>query len=115
MLFLSENLAHEERAALFTLDDGTARAIIDPSQCIVDGRDTSGSSHLPSDRELALLTRLGIEAQLLTRRYQGKPVVRLDRDLIYHESIIEVGETIAILGGGVRGRVDGAGTLRPCP
>jgi len=101
VLFLSETLAHEERSVLFTLDDGTARAIIDPSQCILDGRDTS-ASYMPTDRESALLTRLGIEPKLVTQRYKGARHVRLDRRFIYRESIIGVGETIAILGSGVR-------------
>lgn len=98
-------LAREERGITFTIDDATGHAIIDPSGCIIDlakdGRDDT-VSHIPNGREVALLARFGIEAKEWVEMERGRAPVRLDRSFIFREAIIEVGETIAIVGSAVR-------------
>jgi hypothetical protein len=93
--------AHEERGVLFTLDDGTERAIIDPHDCVldlvVDERDASGSNHPPTFQELALVWRHGLEAN---ERFRDGGLGA--KDFVYREAIIGVGEEIAILGSVVR-------------
>lgn len=106
LILLGTTLAHEERAVVFGLDDGTERAIIDPHECIVDlvvdERDASGTEHGPTGREQALLGRLGIDAKAwMTVGHYG-PSFLGDLDFVYREAIIGVGEEIAILGSGVR-------------
>jgi len=107
VLMLNTTLAHEERAVLFTLDDGTARAIIDSHGCtadlVVDERDAAGTDHVPTGREFALLTRFGIEANewMATGSRGGGPRVLVSREFVFREAIIGVGEEVAILGSAV--------------
>jgi hypothetical protein len=92
-------LIRDERGVPFILDDGTARAIVDPSGCRpVLGVDTGGASGTfkkPSGRELAFLVTHG---EAPTESVFGF----FNRDLHYRESVIEAGETITIVGEGVR-------------
>jgi hypothetical protein len=48
IVLLDKRLDHEERSVVFTLDDGTGRAIIDPSECIADLVVTSAMPPVPS-------------------------------------------------------------------
>ncbi len=106
LVLLSTTLAHEERGVMFALEDGTGRAVVDPDGCtldlVVDERNSSGTSGFPTGRQVAVLTRFTIEVNEWTDVDRSRPAVPLPRDFIYREAIIGVGETIAILGGGVR-------------
>ena len=105
LLNLGGTLAHEERGVMFALDDGTERAVVDPTNClvdlVVDERDASGADHRPTGREQVLLSRFNIEQKEWPAARQG-PQIPLDRDFVYREAIIGVGEEIAILGRGMR-------------
>jgi hypothetical protein len=91
-------IIREDRALLFLLDDGTARAIVDPSRSKValefDGRSASGTFDNPTEREQAFL-----DANKIASRHG---LGLFNRSLRYREAIIGVGETIAIFGAPVR-------------
>jgi hypothetical protein len=90
----------------FALDDGTGRAIIDPQDSVldlvVDERDASGTDHAPTGRELILVTRLGLDPKEWLTVGRSEHPFPADRDFVFREAIIGVGEEIAILGSGVR-------------
>jgi hypothetical protein len=89
-------IIREDRAVMFVLDDGSARAIIDPSASKValefDGNSDSGVLDNPNEREQAFLD---------AHATAGKRRI-FNRSLRYREAVIEVGETIAIFGAAVR-------------
>jgi hypothetical protein len=95
----TRQLIREERGVPFILDDGTARAIIDPSGCKAvldfDSRSSSGTFDNPTPRELAFLLKHGASARDGILGY-------FNRDLHYREAVIEAGERIAIIGEAVR-------------
>ena len=89
-------IIREDRAVMFTIDDGTARAIVDPRNSKValsfDGSSDSGTFDNPTEREQAFLDAHE------TSGMHGK----LNRNLRYREAVIELGKTIAIFGAAVR-------------
>jgi len=88
-------LIHEQRGVRFMLLDRSARAIVDPlhAKLAVDVvRTTSGSFNPATAAESALLQRYH-------KRSRGWI---FDKELRYEETVIGVGETIAVLGTGVR-------------
>jgi len=89
-------IIREDRAVMFVLDDGSARAIVDPSSSKValefDGKSDSGFLDNPNEREQAFLD---------AHNTPGRRLV-FNRSLRYREAVIEVGETIAIFGAAVR-------------
>jgi E3 Ubiquitin ligase len=91
-----KNIIREERGVSFLLDDGTGRAIVDPNAAKValdvDGRGNSGTFDEPDEREAAFLARHGTSGQGWV----------FNKRLRYREAVIEVGETVAIVGEGVR-------------
>jgi hypothetical protein len=89
-------VVREARGVPFVLDDGTGRAIVDPGGARVDV-------------DLDMTTRSGtfddatpIEEQFLTRHNLRSAGWVFNRSLRYREGVIEVGETIAVMGQGVR-------------
>lgn len=91
-----KTLIREEQGVPFLLRDGTGHAIVDPRSAKValdvDGRGDSGTFDSPTERESAFLARHGTTGQgwIFNKR------------LRYREAVIEIGETVAILGAGVR-------------
>lgn len=89
-------IIREDRAVMFTIDDGTARAIVDPSRSKValdyDGKSSSGTFDKPNERETAFL-----EAHKTASKHG-----LFNRNLRYREATIGVGDTIAIFGAAVR-------------
>jgi hypothetical protein len=89
-----KQIVREDRAVMFTLDDGSARAIVDPSRSKValefDERSASGTFDNPTEREQAFL-----DAHKTDSRHAFG---LFNRSLRYREAIIAVGETIAIFG-----------------
>ena len=89
-------IIREEQGVTFMLADGTGKAIVDPRSAKValdvDGRGDSGTFDNPSEREQAFLTKHGTtgEGWVFNKR------------LRYREAVIEIGETVAILGAGIR-------------
>jgi hypothetical protein len=80
----------------FVLDDGTGRAIVDPGGARVDV-------------DIDMTTRSGtfddatpIEEQFLTRHGLRSTGWVMNKSLRYREGVIEIGETIAVMGQGVR-------------
>jgi len=90
------SIIREERGVPFRVDDGTGRAIVDPNAAKValdvDGHGESGAFDAPNEREGAFLWRHGMS---------GKGLF-FNKRLRYREAIIGVGETVAIVGEGVR-------------
>jgi hypothetical protein len=89
-------VVREARGVPFVLDDGTGRAIIDPNGARVDV-------------DIDMTTRSGtfddatpVEEQFLTRHGMRSTGWLLNKSLRYREGVIEVGETIAVMGQGVR-------------
>jgi hypothetical protein len=88
----------ERRGVPFVVDDGTGRAIVDPTPSEtrllldVDARSTSGTFDDPTEAERAFLAR---HDQRGTRG-------RFNRGLCYREAVVEIGETVAVLGVGER-------------
>lgn len=80
----------------FAVDDGTGRAIVDPTSARIsldmDARSYSDSFAQASDAQRIFLARHG---------QSHKGWVR-DREFRYYEAIIAIGETVAVLGSGVR-------------
>jgi len=91
-----KQIIKEERGLTFLLDDGTGKAIVDPSAAKValdvDGKGDSGTFDEPNARESAFLQRHGTNGQGWV----------FNKRLRYREAVIEVGETVAIVGEGVR-------------
>ena len=91
-----KTIIREEQGVPFVLSDGTGHAIVDPRAAKValdvDSRGNSGTFDSPTERESAFLARHGTTAQGLI----------LSKRLRYREAVIAVGETVAILGSGVR-------------
>jgi hypothetical protein len=89
-------IIREERGVPFLLSDGTGKAIVDPRSAKValdvDGRGDSGTFDSPSEREQAFLDRHGTSGQGWV----------FNKRLRYREAVIEIGETVAILGEGIR-------------
>jgi E3 ubiquitin ligase len=89
-------ILRDELGVPFLLDDGTGRAIVDPRAAKValdvDVRSNSGTFNNPSLRENAFLQKHG----------QSSEGWIFNKRLRYREAVIEVGETVAILGEGVR-------------
>ncbi len=92
----SSTIIHEVRGVPFYLEDGTGRALVDPQGAeVVLEQDFSTSSGILDDAtpvEEAFLRRHGKEPQGWA----------FNKSLSYRESIIEIGEKVAVLGSGVR-------------
>jgi hypothetical protein len=86
----------EQRGVPFMLVDATGRAIIDPGSAELaldfDNRSTSGTFDDATSIEEAFLARHGQKSQGWV----------FNKGLRYREAVIEIGETIAVLGSGVR-------------
>ena len=89
-------VVREARGVPFVLDDGTGRAIVDPGGARIDV-------------DIDMTTRSGtfddatpIEEQFLTRHGLRATGWVFNKSLRYREGVIEVGETIAVMGQGVR-------------
>jgi hypothetical protein len=89
-------IAREATGVPFVLEDGTGRAIVDPTGARVAV-------------EIDMTTRSGTfdDATPAEARFLGKHGLRatgwvFNRSLRYREGVIEVGETIAVMGQGVR-------------
>lgn len=89
-------VVREARGVPFVLDDGTGRAIVDPSGARVAV-------------DLDMTTRSGtfddatpVEEEFLTRHGLRSTGWVFNKSLRYREGVIEIGETIAVMGQGVR-------------
>ncbi len=89
-------VAREARGVPFVLEDGTGRAIVDP-----------GGARVAVDIDMT--TRSGtfddatpIEEQFLARHGLRSTGWVFNKSLRYREGVVEVGETIAVMGQGVR-------------
>ncbi len=86
----------EERGVPFVLDDGTGRAIVEAQHARIaldfDSRSSSGTFDDPTEIERAFLDKHGQTGQGWI----------FNKQLRYREAIIEVGETVAVLGAGTR-------------
>ncbi len=93
-----KEIVREDRAVMFVVDDGSARAIVDPSSCKValDFTQTGSSGTLdkPTEREKAFLDAHGTASTHAGGLF--------NRSLRYREAVIEVGGTIAIYGATTR-------------
>jgi hypothetical protein len=91
-----KTIVSETRGVPFMLEDGTGRAIVDPNGAEValdfDGTSKSGTFNDADPVQEAFLARHGQKAQGWV----------FNKSLRYREAMIEVGETIAVLGSGVR-------------
>jgi hypothetical protein len=91
-----KTIVRQEAGVPFIVDDSTGHALVDPSAAKValdvDGRGDSGTFDDPTPREQAFLDRNG----------QTGRGWMLNKRLRYREAVIEIGETIAVLGEGVR-------------
>ena len=89
-------VARELRCVPFVLDDGSGRAIVDPSGARVavdiDMTTRSGTFDDPTPVEEQFLARHGLRAAGWV----------FNKSLRYREGVIEIGETIAVMGQGVR-------------
>lgn len=89
-------VAREVNGVPFVLDDGSGRAIVDPSGARVAV-------------DIDMTTRSGtfddatpVEEQFLTRHGLRSAGWVFNKSLRYREGVIEIGETIAVMGQGVR-------------
>lgn len=86
---VEQEIINEERGIPFVVDDGSARAVVDPAGAIIgmneDGRDEAGWQKVTNTPEHKFLAH-----------HTG--AARDVNNLHFREGIIEVGETIAILG-----------------
>jgi hypothetical protein len=91
-----KTLVKEERGVPFVLDDGTGRAIVDPTSAEIaldfDSKSTSGTFDDADE----------IERAFLERHHQTSQGWVFNKRLRYREAVIHVGERIAVLGEGVR-------------
>lgn len=92
----SSTIVHELRGVPFFLEDGSGRALVDPRGADVvltqDFSSSSGSFDDATPVEEAFLQRHGKESKGWM----------FNKSLTYKESVIEIGETVAVLGAGVR-------------
>lgn len=88
--------AREDGGVRFQIDDGTGRALVDPEGARIavelDTRTRSGLFDDATAAEEAFLQRHGI----------GSTGLIFNRTLTYQEGVIEIGDTVAVLGRGVR-------------
>ncbi|HEV7555169.1 MAG TPA: GIDE domain-containing protein, partial [Kofleriaceae bacterium] len=86
----------ESQGVPFVIEDSTGRAIVDPGNAEValdfDGKSSSGRFHDANEIQEAFLAKYG-------KKSSGWV---LNKSLRYREAMIEVGETVAVLGSGVR-------------
>jgi hypothetical protein len=91
-----KTLASETRGVAFLLEDGTGHAIVDPNGAQValdfDGKSSSGTFHDADAVQEAFLARHGLKSQGWV----------FNKSLRFREAIIEVGETVSVLGSGTR-------------
>ena len=91
-----KTIASETRGVPFMIEDGTGRAIVDPNGAQValdfDGNSKSGTFNDADHVQEAFLARHGAKSQGWV----------FNKSLRYREAMIEIGETIAVLGSGVR-------------
>lgn len=94
-----EKLKHvlrDEQGVPFVIEDETGRALIDPKDCSIvletDRVTESGHDDDATGAEDAVLARHGE----VPRDWIG------NRQLHYFEAVIEIGETVAVLGSGIR-------------
>jgi hypothetical protein len=91
-----KTIIREEAGVPFILDDSTGHALVDPVAAKmvidVDGRGDSGTFDDPTPREEQFLARHG------TRGHTWL----FNKRLRYREAVIEIGETVAVLGEGIR-------------
>lgn len=89
-------VASETRGVPFMIEDGTGRAIIDPNGAQValdfDGNSKSGTFNKADPVQEAFLARHG----------QNSEGWVFNKTLRYREAMIEIGETISVLGSGTR-------------
>ena len=89
-------IASETRGVPFMLEDGTGRAIVDPNGAQValdfDGNSKSGTFNQADP----------VQEQFLAKHGQKSEGWVFNKTLRYREAMIEVGETIAVLGSGTR-------------
>lgn len=89
-------VAQESRGVPFVLEDGTGRAIVDPNGAQValdfDGNSKSGTFNNADP----------VQEQFLARHGQKSQGWVFNKTLRYREAMIEVGETVAVLGSGIR-------------
>ncbi|HZJ67875.1 MAG TPA: GIDE domain-containing protein [Kofleriaceae bacterium] len=89
-------IIEESRGVNFRLVDDTGHAIIDPTDAKIaltfDRNRWSGISQDPTELEEAFLAKHG----------HGSKGWVFNKSLRYHEAVIEIGETVAVLGSGVR-------------
>ncbi len=89
-------VAQETRGVPFILEDGTGRAIVDPNGAQValdfDGNSKSGTFNNADP----------VQEQFLARHGQKSEGWVFNKTLRYREAMIEIGETIAVLGSGTR-------------
>lgn len=89
-------IAQETRGVPFMLEDGTGRAIVDPNGAEValdfDGNSKSGTFNNADP----------VQEQFLARHGQKSEGWVFNKTLRYREAMIEIGETIAVLGSGTR-------------
>jgi len=89
-------IASETRGVPFMLEDGTGRAIVDPNGAQValdfDGNSKSGTFNNADPVQEAFLAKHGQKSEGWV----------FNKTLRYREAMIEVGETVAVLGSGVR-------------
>lgn len=83
----------EERGVPFILDAGSDQAIVDPSDALVDLEDDARS-------EVDWRSSRGYRERALLGQHPGK--VSVNADLRFSEAIIELGDTIAVVGTAVR-------------
>jgi hypothetical protein len=86
----------ESAGVPFMLEDGTGRALVDPTGAEValdfDGNSSSGTFHDADPRQEAFLAKHGTKSAGWL----------FNKGLRYREAMIEVGETVAVMGSGVR-------------
>jgi hypothetical protein len=86
----------ESQGVPFVLEDSTGRAIVDPNSAEValdfDGKSSSGTFHDANEVQEAFLARYN-------KKSSGWV---FNKSLRYREAMIEIGETVAVLGSGVR-------------
>lgn len=102
----------EQRGVPFGMRDATGRAIVDPNgaEIALDFDDKSTSGFLDNATE--------IEERFLQRHGKTSQGLLFNKGLRYREAIIAVGETVAVLGEGVREPdpdADPAGDYRGVP
>jgi len=89
-------ILRERRGVPFLVEDGSGRALVDPEGAQIavvhDSTTRSGTLDDASPQEEALLARHGLKSQGWV----------LNKRLRYNEGVFEPGETVAVLGAGVR-------------